>query len=250
MRKGMPLFFTIVILFFLISPIRAEILNFCSFRDEFIDLSRRVAHQGIIYVVLNDGKPAIEASFQTKLPPKIVIDLYRNYLESKGIKDPKDKISEFSEAKPVWRWSGDVGKEEKTLFISYLPKRAVTTIKLISCRKDPNFAKHYPSLIKLYPELCLKKGKIILSREVFQGNNFSGLFLYSVVGSSGRGLETIRSKFIGAGWKERTKKQSSNSNGLCMFFKNNLIATIVATRENGETSLLITLKNKGNIRNQ
>ncbi len=224
------------ILLLLISPIKAEILNFCSFHDEFVDLSRRISGKGIIYVVLNDGEPALEASFQTKLPPNAVIDLYEDYLKSKGV---KVKISKFSEA--TWRWSGEINKEEKSLLISYVPKRSITTIEVVSCRRDTNFLNHYPSLMRIFPELHFKKGNIILSREIFQGNNFSGLFLYSIVGSAETVLKSVMSKFIGAGWKHRIKNQSSNSSGLCMLFKNNLSATIVATREEGETSLLITI---------
>jgi len=225
-----------IIFFLLISPLKAEILNFCSFPDEFVDLSRRISNDGLIYVVLNDGEPAVEASFQTKLPPHLVLDLYQSYLSSKGI---KDKIGKFSET--AWRWSGEINEEEKTVLISYLPREGKTTIKLISCRKEPGFAKHYPSLIKVYPELYLKGAKITLSREVFQGNHFSGLFLYSVSVSPETALKNMESRLLRTGWKGRAK----GSPDLCMLFKDNFSATIVATREKGETSLLITIAHLG-----
>jgi|GEM_PF-1204684 len=236
MQKRISLFFITGILFLSVPLLGAQILNFSSFSDEFIDLVRGVSSKGIVYIVLNDGKPALEASFQTKLPPGVVISLYEDYLKSKGV---NAKISKFSES--TWRWSGEINKEEKNLLISYLPKGGVTTIEVVSYRSEKNFSNHYPSLIKVYPELCVEGGSIVVSREVFQGNNFSGLFLYSVAGSPETALEATRSKFIRAGWKSRIDNQSSNNNDISFLFKNNLNATIVANREEGETTLLITI---------
>lgn len=227
-------------MFFMSLSGKAEILDLCGpgADDEFINLAKNFSNDGILYVVLNDREPTIEATFRTKLPQYIVITFYKDYIKSKGIELCKYR-EQVLDGDHTWMWSGIIDGEKRRVAVFTEQKGAITVVKVTSSKKELANKTQYRSVIYNYPELCSMKNELVFSREVFKGNMFSSIFLFSTPQSPESALKNIRQRFIKAGWQDRIGNKPSND--LCFMTKGNLNATLCASKEEGETTLLVIL---------
>ncbi len=271
MKKIIYSLLIVVTLCLFVSSGKAEILNLCGSipRDEFVEAAKNVSKDGVIHVALNNGEPVIEGSFNSEMPPHIIADFYNGYLKSKGVKTKFSKLSyplnpckgcpktkkffnpaneklfkKLVELVPVWQWTGEINGEKKSIAIFGISaKKGMNSIlKISSFKKDGSFIRRFKPLTLDHPEFKNPQANLILSREVFKGGSSSAILLYSTGGTPETAARNMKLSLERAGWKDRLKNsQSKSEQSIYMMHKDNMNALIVGTREEGKTSLLVTI---------
>lgn len=164
--------------------------------DPFITFGERLAQDGVIWASLFEGNLIIEARFITKLPPNEVIKLYSSFVRS--------DIESFSDTEPIWKWIGDIDGEEKHLTITYNHHDQVTVIELLSYESKPYKG---TSFYLDYPFLGSMQEHLITSKETFNGEYSSALFVYEHYGTPSAAVRYVTNKLKAYKWQDAFEKQ-------------------------------------------
>ncbi|NQT90359.1 MAG: hypothetical protein HQ558_03800 [Candidatus Omnitrophica bacterium] len=208
--------------------------------DPFITFGARIARDGIIWASLFEGDLVIEARFITRLSPGEVIKLYSSFVRA--------DIERFSDTDPVWKWMGDVDGEEKHLTITYNRYDQVTIIELASYKKERHQSL---SPFQRYPFLRDMEESLITSKETFNGEYSSALFMYEYSGTPSAAVRYVRGKLKTYGWQDASKKEDSakSDQAFHLMEKKGEGVGIVAVMDDDRTTTLTLIFRKADTQN-
>jgi len=243
MRKAKLLLFFFMFIGLVTTVSFAEVINNApgKITDPFIIIGERMAQDGIIWASAIEGKLVIEARFITKLSPQAVIKIYSPAVNS--------KIERFSNTDPVWKWMGDIGGEEKHLTITYSQHDQSTIIEVASF-ENVTYKKYAHS--QKYRFLGDMEDELITSKETFNGDNSSSLYMYDYPGMTHTAVRYIQNKLKAYGWQDMFTEKgiSEDDQAFHVMEKENERVGIVAVKDDDGTTILTLTFHQINTQNE